>query len=142
MALSHAFLMPVALIRYGATTIATRWRRWRSGPQPRLAGAPLPHRAELARGLAQLADYHSKRRYVFDAETGDIIVVARDAATHDGAGAQGVRPVLARPPQSRPRHEAPCAGRPSRPTRAEPRRTAGARVPDERRAQERQAHGG
>jgi hypothetical protein len=146
MALSRALLMPVALIRYGAMTIANRWRGRGSASQPLAKPLPLD-RAELARGLAQLADYHGKRRYVFDGETGDIIVVAsggvRGAATGDGAraGAQGVRPAPAQVPQSRPRHEAACAGRPSRSTRAEPRRAAGARVPDERRALERQAHG-
>ena len=139
MVLSRALLLPVAFIRTGATTIANRWR---GVPQPRLVEPLRLDRAELARGLAQLADYHGKRRYAFDAETGDIIVVVRDAATQDGAGAQGVRPALAQIAHSRPRHEAACAGRPSRSPRAEPRRAAGARVGEERRAPERQAHGG
>jgi hypothetical protein len=143
MALSRSLLMPVALIRYGAMMIANHWRGWRRASQPALA-KPVPlDRAELARGLAQLADYHGKRRYVFDGETGDIIVVARDAAAGDGAGAraQGVRPAPAHVPQSRSRHEAARAGRPTRAARAEPRRAAGARLQDERRALERQAHG-
>jgi hypothetical protein len=141
MALSRALLMPVALIRYGATTIASRWLSWRRAPQPRLAEPLRLDRAGVARGLAQLADYHSRRRYVFDAETGDI-VVARDAATHGGAGTRGVRSALAHVAQPRPRHEAASAGRASRSTRAEPRRAAVARVSDERRVPERQSYGG